>query len=196
MGQYYITGIRKQNNKRFKAYESDQGLKLMEHSYIGNFFMQFICKQIEDCPSYVIWCGDYFDPDEDIIKADCSSDTSGFDARLLWKHKSYEWEWHDDDTFDYKGKYLVNLDAKTYLSFDEYIETCMLGKLRDPGWVVHPLSLLTANSNGKGGGDYYEEELNADVVGSWCDCLLVITSNKPDSSFTDVTQDVLFEERN
>lgn len=35
------------------------------------------------------------------------------------------------------------------------------------GWTVHPLPLLTAEGNGRGGGDYHEQNPDIELVGTW-----------------------------
>ena len=75
----------------------------------------------------------------------------------------------------------------------DYIDMLTCGKTHDKDWVQHPLSLLTAISNGKGGGDYDVEGLNADSIGVWKGCLLEITDNIP-KDYIDVTEDVLFDD--
>lgn len=187
MGQYFIAYVRDKNKKSGKAFRSNGGVKLTEHSWIGNDFMQAICKMIYNTPSYVYWVGDYYDPAEDEAKSEMSSDTVFVD---FWRKKVKE----ASDSFDISNKFLVNHDMKVYVNMNDYIDMLTCGKMRDKGWVQHPLSLLTAISNGKGGGDYDEDGLNADAVGAWKGCLLEITDNKPSDDYTDVTEDVLFDD--
>lgn len=189
MGQYFLAYVRKKGAKRGKAFKSTGGWKLMEHSFIGNEFMQGVCKLIYKTPSYVVWCGDYFDCTEDQEKAEMSSNDVFVDFSRLW-NKSVRGL---SEEFDITNKFLVNHDMKVYINMRDYIDMLKCGKMIDDGWVVHPLSLLTANSNGKGGGDYWEDCLNYDQVGSWNNCLLEITDEIP-KDYTDVTDDVLFND--
>lgn len=189
MGQYFLAYVRKKGAKRGKAFKSTGGWKLMEHSFIGNDFMQGVCKLIYKTPSYVVWCGDYFDCTEDQEKAEMSSNDVFVDFSRLW-NKSVRGL---SEEFDITNKFLVNHDMKVYINMRDYIDMLKCGKMIDDGWVVHPLSLLTANSNGKGGGDYWEDCLNYDQVGSWNNCLLEITDEIP-KDYTDVTDDVLFND--
>ena len=189
MGQYFLAYVRKKNAKRGKAFKSTGGLKLMEHSYIGNEFMQGVCKLIYKTPSYVVWSGDYFDCTEDQEKAEMSSNDVFVDFARLW-NKSVKGL---SEKFDITNKFLVNHDMKVYINMRDYIDMLKCGKMIDEGWVIHPLSLLTANSNGKGGGDYWDNCLNYDQVGAWNNCLLEITDDIP-KGYTDVTDDVLFDD--
>lgn len=46
-------------------------------------------------------------------------------------------------------------------------------------WVTHPLPLLTAIGNGRGGGDYHGT--NESMVGMWAMDLLSFTEDRPSS---------------
>ena len=65
MGQYYKPCILGGNKKTVKAWmyshEYDNGLKLMEHSYIGNSFVSAFESLIKNKPQRVVWAGDYAD---------------------------------------------------------------------------------------------------------------------------------------
>lgn len=52
-----------------------------------------------------------------------------------------------------------------------------------------PLPLLLAMGNGRGGGDYWEEHNNADIVGSWCDTSASIDCEaEPVEAFSNYTE--------
>ena len=56
MGQYYIPII-KRNNGTFETYDShdyDNGLKLMEHSYVGNSFVDESYRKNQERSR--LWC--------------------------------------------------------------------------------------------------------------------------------------------
>lgn len=190
MGQYFLAHVRGKNKKKGETFKCKFGLKLTEHSFVGNEFMQGVCKKIYKNPSYVYWVGDYFDPSEDEAKSEMSSDNVFVDFASLWSKRKVN---ELSEQFDISNKYLVNHDMKVYVNMRDYIDMVMCGKTYDEGWVQHPLSLLTAISNGKGGGDYDEDGLNADAVGAWKGCLLEITDNVPEG-YADVTEDVLFDD--
>ena len=60
MGQYYMPVI-KRGNKLRRVYSHDfgNGLKLTEHSYIGNKFVNVVANEIIDNPAQLYWIGDY-----------------------------------------------------------------------------------------------------------------------------------------
>ena len=192
MGQYWnICIVNKKNNKRSFYYPTG-GIKLMEHSYLGNDTTDFICHQIENKPHYVVWYGDYVNSKEDTIVAEGSSFKGRMSSKYLLNKESEPCG--DCERFIYEGKVLVNHDTKEYLSFDEYKEACLsISDPEDYDWVVHPLALLTACSNGKGGGDYHcDKATNIDKVGRWSMHLLEITTKAPEG-YTNVSNWVFVE---
>ena len=59
-------------------------------------------------------------------------------------------------------------------------------------WAYNCVSLLTAGGNGRGGGDYWREDMQS-VVGYWAGDIVYLTLNKPDDKeFCDITEDVDF----
>lgn len=71
--------------------------------------------------------------------------------------------------------YLCNHDKKLYINIDEYIK-----KSTDKdNWCLHPLSLITAIGNGRGGGDY--RGINQDYIGFWFWDLISLEPDIPDN---------------
>lgn len=155
------------------------GFKLMEHSWLGNDFVSGVLEHIWDIPCHVAWVGDY---------ADTLTD---YDGR--YTPDVYEFVWGetsaDDSPFGdvpepREDGYIVNLTKHVYVDLQMYREVAT----REACWsdrpvCVHPLPLLTAIGNGRGGGDY--RGLNMDAVGSWAMDLIMYTHEFP-SAFTSV----------
>ena len=60
MGQYYTPVITKDNSiSTFNSWDYENGLKLMEHSYIGNSFVETVLKQLFESQGHLAWVGDY-----------------------------------------------------------------------------------------------------------------------------------------
>lgn len=163
-----------------RDYGNYNGLKLLEHSWIGNSFMDSISNLIYKNPIRVAWVGDYAD---DFNWSSEIKDQRP-DPRVLHK-EVWKSEIEEEDIeykkFDYKGKYLCNHTMGLAVNFDVYMGMC-----KDKyGECIHPLSLLTACGNGLGGGDYYEEFPDAYCVGVWCNDLISIEDKLP-KGFTEV----------
>lgn len=160
----------KGTNEYYKNYYV--GVKLMEHSWLKNKFMQSMSNYIYKNPTKLAWVGDYADsfhwehpegkPNPEELH------------KLAWgEQKSEEMPY---SKFDYNGKFLVNHTHKIALSFDEYIKN----STDKDGYCVHPLSLLTACGNGLGGGDFWEQYIGASDVGLWCGDKISIEDQVPE----------------
>lgn len=184
MGQYYRpTALNKSADVtandwnpilwQLDSWSFGQGAKLMEHSYIHNPLVravEYLLAQDKEGVPFV-WAGDYaehynglttnlydfgrWENDEDSITTKT--------VRLL-PHTMQHNEWLKDvidyrlnPEFEKDYKFVINHSKKLYVVIPPY---------EKDAWNVHPLPLLTAESNGLGGGDYFSET-NADLVGSW-----------------------------
>ena len=152
MGQYYVA-VNLDNMEHVGPHKYDNGAKLMEHSYIGNNFVEAVEFLLIDdgqqkarwSGQRIVWAGDYADEEEgsdrtlyDLVK--------GGGLQMLIEAIPADY------------KYLVNLDKK------EYVDKSKCPKYGEHDWSIHPLPLLTAEGNGRGGGDYCG---NDDYVGVW-----------------------------
>lgn len=159
MGQYYKPAILRKNHKlatksnpclaSLSPYAFLSGAKLMEHSYIGNKFVGAVMNLIADDSRFYghpfAWVGDYADVVNGNNLYDCAHDIQ----------EETEKKYEDCVTTPREFKYLVNLTKKQYIELPTH----------NPNkWQVHPLPLLTAFGNGRGGGDYYKDDKR---VGSW-----------------------------
>ena len=41
----------------FYSHDYNNGLKLMEHSWLGNTFVNAVCSELVDTPNRLVWCG-------------------------------------------------------------------------------------------------------------------------------------------
>lgn len=157
------------------------GLKLTEHSWIGNDFMDGIMERIEEAPARVAWVGDYADS--------CIGEVDGFTKEI------YDKLWSDGDGFlpelpfpalpcAHKDGYLVNHSKRIFLDLTAYYTENAVDSYGGK-WCIHPLSLLTAIGNGQGGGDYFPS-LGLDDVGSWALDIIEYTEDRPDSLYKEV----------
>lgn len=175
MGQYYMPVLLEDSkiNGEIKAwaYSHDygNGLKLMEHSYIGNVFVARIEMELIATPTRIAWCGDYADPEEIGPHAGRTlyavvSDEENIEIHSL--QLPYKLPVKTE-----KYRYIVNHTKKLF------VDKCHMVKCaRNWNWKIHPLPLLTAEGNGRGGGDYhgpFEESL----VGSWARDLISVETS-------------------
>lgn len=163
MGQYFVA-VLAAGDQKFHAenplsvvasWRYDNGAKMMEHAYIGNRFVRRVEQYIYQNPTRVVWAGDYAEPDP------------GGDTNLYTQVEECvsllplpEDSAPSADNF----RYLVNHSQNLYIDLVDYqVETTLLSEM-----PVNPLPLLTAEGNGRGGGDYFESRgTHYDLVGSW-----------------------------
>ena len=153
----------------------------MEHSYAGNNYVKAYEHILaNECYGFpFVWCGDYADDINDkniytlalkhideqtVINAQEQGYIPNPNTRLgaefcLEEDETITKSYDDFSPYinvneDYK--YIVNFDKKQYIAIPEY----------EPNkWNIHPLPLLCASGNGRGGGDYYDT--NEKMVGAW-----------------------------
>lgn len=169
MGQYYM--VYTNRNGKEKVYDRHVDgeytmAKLTEHSWWYNAFVNTICYKIHKKPTQIAWVGDYSDDDN----ADLHNKVWGNDV------KTYGVTEAQVSLFD---KYLVNHDKKQYIACNRYYESS-----EKEDWCLHPLPLLTAVGNGKGGGDY--RGINKDMIGIWALDTISVENKKPNEKYEEL----------
>lgn len=204
MGQYY-NSVLKDEKGEIKNYYNF-GLKLMEHSYFFNNYVNSVCKKLVNKPHYVAWVGDYADEDDYVERENADMLRAMVNFRHI--HKGTQLE-SKSAPYGYVGHLLVNHSKKQFIDMTDYYRNSVLnyGKERKGEYVIHPLPLLTAVGNGKGGGDYRSSKaLNQEDVGLWAGDLIEIVKYNEDykwnyetkqyeyKGYKNITDDVLFDE--
>ena len=163
MGQYYKP-INLENGQWLYSHDYDSGLKLMEHSWIGNEFVGAVMKlMLPGGRCYkkpIAWCGDYFNEEGEEDYYDRAAD----DKKITPKESLSKEE--------QLKAILVNHTTKEYVVYSKMPDA--------DGWRINPLPLLTALGNGRGGGDYYDDLPDSDKVGRWAKHILSIEFEIPD----------------
>ena len=206
MGQYYYPTILREKNKRFYSeefysHDYDNGLKLTEHSYCGNNFVETIMAQLLNKPGRLAWIGDYhsdgdfaeLNPDlPEIIEKKfyahykCFT-SSGNEDYCKGKHVRYYNK--PEEVKERQGRFILNHDKQCYIDMEEY-EKNNLTCTEDDNWHFHPIPLLTAVGNGRGGGDFHG--IGEEDVGCWAGDLLVARNVRP-NGYENVTKDFQFQ---
>ena len=164
------------------SHDYGNGLKLMEHSYIGNNFVNAVASLIWETPKRVAWIGDYSDdyvgdPYEEKMDMDLFKTY----YRMAWKEGhpfKVQPDAHQHDMAEW-GLFLVNHSQQTYIDLDEFV-SCNCPNNDGEPWIINPLPLLTACGNGRGGGDYHDSRPDYDIVGTWAFDKIEITHIRPD----------------
>jgi hypothetical protein len=169
MGQYYravFVGYRGRSVKGFvKTYDFDNGAKLKEHYFIGNKFMRaveaLLIPGAIHHKSRLVWAGDYADEEP-------GTELNLYMMADKEKHRRIPNALSDDESKAYR--YIVNHDKKVYVDKDLIEDS-------EDNWGIHPLPLLTADGNGRGGGDYHDTDNS--LVGLWARDIISLEKEKP-----------------
>jgi len=158
MGQYYKT-INLDDKQWMYGHDFGSGIKLMEHSWVGNNFvgaiMELMLKGGLWYKKRIVWAGGYYGEEEQEVDYYGQCSQSGKIIPTIFM---------DEDT--QKKVKLVNHTKKLYVRYDELPD--------NDGWIVNPLPLLIACGNNRGGGDYYECNPDYNKVGIWAGDILSI----------------------
>jgi hypothetical protein len=173
MGQYYKpVSIEKKEHVYSHSY--DNGLKLMEHSYIGNQFMRAVEALLVVGGAWygdhIVWAGDYADPEPGITDPEDPN-------RELNLYHICETEIKPTPLKE-SHRYVINMDTKEFVDTKK-VPISDIWRDEDGKeypFIIHPLSILTCEGNGRGGGDLHKE---SDLVGKWARQRVAVTSRKP-----------------
>lgn len=190
MGQYYRGVILSKNTKKsekitvkqsFCCYAHDNGAKLMEHSYVNNWYVKEYERALaEEFYGYpLVWSGDYadnrFNADVYLKALEFIDKQTRKNAKALGYRKNESGRWGEEyirDGVTATEKSLavaVDYDMLVSTTYEYIINFTKKMFIRIPkkseGLTIHPLPLLCADGNGRGGGDY--EGTNMELIGSW-----------------------------
>lgn len=220
MGQYYKPTILSEDNKveawayshDFKekytrddgtSFTSGTGLKLMEHSWIGNGFVNGIVALLIPTGKFykhrLVWAGDYADPEPDMHgsykhrRLDDESEEAYQDRIVECSACANLYDLCFDETKVKLPKrkvhlthpILVNYSSKSYVD----LRKVPGGDGEWADWRIHPLPLLTCEGNGGGGGDFYggDPEL---LLGKWARDVIGVERKVPDGNFFELLFDL------
>lgn len=178
MGQYYKPASL-DRNQSVVSHVYGSGLKLMEHSYLGNAFVGAVEGLLIPGGAWhrtrFAWVGDYAD---DAMQAFYGG-SDEIEPTAHFKPKDGP-GWRGDaekiDGFPHESyPFVVNHTKGEYVDVRE-AEAAKSGVCA--GWVIHPLPLLTASGNGRGGGDY--EGTRMDEVGIWAGDVISMEASAPE----------------
>jgi hypothetical protein len=153
MGQYYKAVFLKENKKTvdtyFYSWDYESGLKLMEHSWLLNPFVNAVETKLANNPTRVVWAGDYADEEK-------NSKSNLYDRCNDKNKHSRITDLPFVDAWNKEYCFIVNHTKKEFVNKNHVPD--------NDGWRIHPLPLLTCEGNGRGGGDYHGED---PIIGSW-----------------------------
>jgi hypothetical protein len=167
MGQYYYAIILKANTNDENIKENENillwmsphnygnGAKLMEHSYIGNDFVETMEYLISPEGMYhkspIVWAGDY--AYDNLYSLTTDETRYIFGCPKTFNASEYQ--------------YIVNHTLKMYVDKKKENNN------------IHPLPLLVSEGNGNGSGDYGGD--NDELCGLWSRHVISVEKNIPEN---------------
>ena len=169
MGQYYKP-VSLDKKQFLYSHSYDSGLKLMEHSWIKNPFVNAVANLLKEGGEWfktrIVWAGDYADEELHLSPEQIKEyqdahpikegDNYGNTPNVYSYMSEQGMEINPKAPKGIVGKYLVNHTKKEVVK--------LTGLPNNEGWRVHPLPLLTCCGNGRGGGDFGGEN---EFTGTW-----------------------------
>lgn len=193
MGQYYFPIIIKNNKFNLDtarygySHDYDNGLKLTEHSWVGNHFVNAVLNSLEE-GDRLLWFGDYAEFEDLTKNSDSIFSKEDFDE-ISFCFSNIRSIDKVEDPSKY-NRFVVNKTKKEYIDLTEYAAWAPKDEF---DWVMHPVPLLTAIGNGKGGGDYWSSHPDFDSVGTWAGDEIYTTNELSVSDdYRNASKDYLF----
>ena len=179
MGQYY-NPINVDTLESVYSHDYGSGLKLMEHSWIGNEFVGAVMRLLLPGERWhkckLVWCGDYSEIKLNEIPSD--SEVEELVSVLDPDETIYNLATEDntikgiEPLTSQQDFFIINHTQKVYVDLSKV-------KSYSDGWKIHPLPILTSSGNGHGGGDYNEKG-SPGLVGSWSGCRISVDFKPPE----------------
>ena len=180
MGQYYRGIILAKDSNIIEmalchSWKKNNGAKLMEHSYIDNYYVILMERFIYKNPQRIVWAGDYADEEKG----------SNFNLNAIADEMEEANVLHvisdSDETIDVSEKYVINHTKQIYYKRPSFKH----GKC-----TINPLTILICEGNGRGGGDFCGND--EEYVGTWARDLIEISDEIPEG-YTCVTYNFKYE---
>lgn len=169
MGQYYKPVVLAKNKKTvikwMYSHDFQNGLKLMEHSWLTNDFVRAFESLIYRNPQIVVWGGDYAEP--------CASRKSNTYQRCNDKNNVKP----ELIAFEKDCQFIINHTKKLFVDTTK-VPRITAKWAEGEDYRIHPLPLLTSEGNGQGGGDFRGDDPNH-LVGSWARNLISVDDTAP-----------------
>lgn len=198
MGQYYHP-INIDKQEYVYSHDFNNGLKLMEHSWIGNNFMEAVETLLSKGNNWyktrLVWAGDYMDNgifieefkdsiDREKVKEHYEANDDESIEKIISELSLYslcDMNFRQIPHEECGSMTTTNHNFIVNYTTNEYIDKrfCPIMETSSEGvtWVIHPLSLMTSSGNGRGGGDFRGEN---DYVGQWAGHVIAMEEEVPD----------------
>jgi len=178
MGAYFQATIeREHDKKRYCTHTCGNGLKLLEHGYIGNNYVDSIMNLLHIEKGKLTWLCDY--------------------------HEEPGMQWSDIEEVDKVSEYctpidkkyiIVNHTKKIIINIEKLIK--LHNKDGRTTLLIHPLPILCNSDNeAMGGGDYRKDDSTRSTwKGDLIEIIIPELNEKVPENYEDVTKDCIYTE--
>lgn len=163
------------------------GVKLMEHAWFLRPFVAGVLGEVRGKPVRIAWVGDYAGEPEDYR---LHPEFGIADLKACWGADAPEAEPFSEMPTGGVYGYLVNRDKGICIDLAAVAMEAEAKSQR--GGALHPLPILTAIGNGRGGGDYWGR--NEDKVGTWAMDMIEFADEVPEGMDVADTEGYVFVE--
>ena len=193
MGQYYKP-ISLDKKEYVYSHDFNNGLKLMEHSYVGNNFVaaveSLLAKDGRWFGNRIVWAGDYADYENPPVPNPNDPDRFMNLFDMIDEDRNDKCKIKPEKSTKI-FRYIMNLDTREFVDkkkvpVTEIWENPTTNKTEEIR--IHPLPLLTCEGNGRGGGDFYGK---SSLIGKWARNRICVSSKKPPKVFKELIFDLV-----
>lgn len=173
MGQFFIAVVQATKYNEKRKFQKKQFIikptysKLLAHSGVNDFEPRLVASlmhqlYIEGWSTQLVWLGDYHQENFGCKKLyeKFRNNITPFEMRYVNDETFIKFEGVKEFSITKDYRYLINCEKCEYIDFKKYLIDDNLDSL------LHPIAMLTADGNGKGNGDYFNQE-NWRDVGRW-----------------------------
>jgi hypothetical protein len=170
MGAYFECTIEKDGEiTRYNTWSINKGSKLMEHSYIGNEYVERCLSLLENKPGRLTWLCDYHE-----------------EPNMTWDHIT-EKDIDIKETWEMQPFYRI-LNHTKELQID--MKKLVLA-YKDRSLLIHPLPILcNSDTEPQGGGDFRKDESRRAIWKG--DEIEIVFDDTSSMDYRDVSMDCLF----
>lgn len=200
MGQYYKPCILADKSEEAQtekvigwmySHEYNNGLKLMEHSWLRNDFVNTFEKLLAPRGQYakkrIVWAGDYADGEKELAYQDENGKQNEVNLYDLCEDENQLKPKKVTRAMLYR--YIFNHTTKQFVDKTKVPVSDYWTDKNGKKWpfIIHPLPLLTCEGNGRGGGDFRGSERGQ--VGVWARHSISVGNRVP-KGYTEFTFDL------
>jgi hypothetical protein len=186
MGQHYKVVFLSGTDRVIKhmhPFDYGSGQKMTEHTYMDDNMVLATELCLHQNPTKVVWAGDYAN-NRDKYRGKLDNDDR-YDKNLYFmcnelpalQIKMTLSTELTSETF----RYIVNHTKKEYI---DKVSAAAVATARGDRWIIHPLPLLTCETDAGGGGDYSGD--CEEWVGAWARDLISVENDKPVGDYKEI----------